>query len=88
MPGDREWSGRYAAALSNSVNGIYLSCISLDAAFDENGRQINTLTARLTGHVEGVVALLNECGWQARSAQKVSLPHLYFLMARQGASGK
>lgn len=88
LPGDREWSGRHAAALSAGVNGIYLSRTSLDVAFDENGRQINPLTVRLTGNVEGAVALLDECGWQARSAHNVSLPHQYFLMARQGASGK
>ncbi|MBN1087388.1 hypothetical protein JNO12_25015 [Erwinia aphidicola] len=28
--GDREWSGRYAVALSDGVNGIYLSRTSLD----------------------------------------------------------
>ena len=85
---DREWSGRYAVALSNSVNGIYLSRTSLDVGFDENGRQINPLTAHLTGNVDGVAALLNERGWQGRSAKDVSLPHQYLLMARQGASGK
>ncbi|WP_336796292.1 DUF2913 family protein [Erwinia aphidicola] len=86
--GDREWSGRYAVALSDGVNGIYLSRTSFDVAFDDKGRQINPLTAHLTGNVDGVVALLNECGWQARSAQDVSLPHQYLLMARQGASVK
>lgn len=69
-------------------NGIYLSCISLDVAFDENGRHINPLTACLTEKVAGVMGLLNKCGWQARSAQNVSLPHQYLLMARQGASKK
>lgn len=59
--GDREWSGRYAVALSDGVDGIYLSRTSLDVAFDDRGKQINPLTARLTGNVEGVVALLNEC---------------------------
>ncbi|CAH0306630.1 hypothetical protein SRABI13_04586 [Erwinia aphidicola] len=64
--GDREWSDRYAVALSDGVNGIYLSRTSLDMAFDDKGRQINPLTAHLTGNVDGVVALLNECGRQSQ----------------------
>lgn len=74
--------------LSDGVNGIHLSRTSLDVAFNDKGRQINPLTARLTGNIDCVVALLNDCGWQARSAQDVSLPHRYLLMARQGASKK
>lgn len=50
---DREWSGRNVVALSAGVNGIYLSRANLDAAFDDNGRQINPLTASLTGNVVG-----------------------------------
>ncbi|HHJ3099889.1 TPA: DUF2913 family protein, partial [Escherichia coli] len=52
---DREWSGRYAVVLNTGVNGIYLSRANLDVAFDDSGRQINPLTARLTGSVAGVV---------------------------------
>ncbi|ESH31148.1 hypothetical protein SEEGA711_23259, partial [Salmonella enterica subsp. enterica serovar Gaminara str. ATCC BAA-711] len=55
---DREWSGRNAVALSAGVNGIYLSRANLDVAFDDSGRQINPLTARLTGNVAGVMKLL------------------------------
>ena len=50
---DREWSGRNAVALNAGVNGIYLSRANLDVAFDDSGRQINPLTARLTGNVAG-----------------------------------
>ncbi len=85
---DREWSGRYAVELSAGVNGIYLSRTSLDVAFDENGRQINPLTARLTGSVAGVMTLFNRCGWQVESAQDDSLPHQFTLTARQGVSGE
>ena len=46
---DREWSGRNAVALSTGANGIYLSRGNLDVAFDDCGRKINPLTARLTG---------------------------------------
>lgn len=61
---DREWSGRHAAALNATVNGIYLSRTSLDAAFDDDGQQVTSVMARLTGCVQGLETLLNSCGWQ------------------------
>lgn len=85
---DREWSGRYAVALNAGVNGIYLSRANLDVAFDDSGRQINPLMARLTGSVAGVVKLFNRCGWQAEPENEASLPHQFTLMAGQGVSGK
>ncbi|ECG8158379.1 DUF2913 family protein [Salmonella enterica] len=85
---DREWSGRNAVALSAGVNGIYLSRANLDAAFDDNGRQINPLMARLTGSIAGMMKVFERCGWQAEPAEDVSLPHQFTLMARQGVSEK
>lgn len=85
---DREWSGRNAVALSAGVNGIYLSRANLDVAFDDSGRQINPLTARLTGNVVGVMKVFNRCGWQAEPESGASLPHQYSLMAGQGVRGK
>ncbi|STW25995.1 Protein of uncharacterised function (DUF2913) [Klebsiella pneumoniae] len=85
---DREWSGRYAVALSAGVNGIYLSRANLDVAFDDNGRQINPLTARLTGSVAGGMKLFNRCGWHAESEGDASLPYQFTLMAGEGVSGK
>lgn len=84
---DREWSGRNAVPLSASVNGIYLSRANLDVAFDDTGRQINPLTARLTGNVAGVMKLFNHCGWQAESEGDASLPHHFTLMTGQGVTG-
>lgn len=55
---EREWSSRNAVTLSADVNGIYLSRANLDVAFDDSGRQINPLTARLTGNVAWVVKRL------------------------------
>ncbi|EBO7769680.1 hypothetical protein GFE35_21545 [Salmonella enterica] len=85
---DREWSGRNAVALSAGVNGIYLSRVSLDAAFDDNGRQINPLMARLTGSIAGMMKVFDRCGWQAEPEGDASLPHQFTLMARQGVSEK
>lgn len=64
---DREWSGRNAVALSAGVNGIYLSRGNLNVVFDDSGRQINPLTARLTGNVAGVMKMFNRCGRQSLS---------------------
>ncbi|MDU3756567.1 MAG: DUF2913 family protein [Klebsiella pneumoniae] len=61
---EREWSGRNAVTLNTGVNGIYLSRTSLDVAFNENGQQINPLTARLTGNIAGVGELFESCGWK------------------------
>ena len=85
---DREWSGRNAVALSAGVNGIYLSRANLDVAFDDRGRQINPLTARLTGNVAGVMKVFTRCGWQAEPEPGASLPHQYSLIAGQGVPGK
>lgn len=81
---DREWSGRYAAALNAGVIGVYLSRSNLDVTFDDDGHQVNSLMAQLTGNVAGVIKLFNRCGWQAASAHDVSLPHQFTLMVRQG----
>ncbi|EDV5024113.1 DUF2913 family protein [Salmonella enterica subsp. enterica serovar Ball] len=81
---DREWSGRNAVALSAGVNGIYLSRGNLYVAFDDGGRQINPLTARLTGNVAGVIKLFNRSGWQVVPESGASLPHQYFLTTGQG----
>ena len=72
--------------LSAGVNGIFLSRTNLDVAFDDSGRQIYPLIARLTGNVAGVTKLFNRWGWQAEP--DASLPHQYSLMAGQGVPGK
>lgn len=66
-------AGRYAVALSEGVNGIYLSRTSLDVAFDDKGRQVKPLTAHLTGNVAGMIVLLEGGGWQV-SAESVPAP--------------
>lgn len=84
----REWSGRNAVPLSAGVNGIYLSRANLDVAFDDSGRQINPLIARLSGNVAGVMKLFNRCGWHAEPESGTTLPHQFTLMARLGSPGK
>lgn len=84
---DREWSGRYAVSMNDSVNGIYLLRTNLNVAFDNSGRQINPLIARLSGNVAGVMKLFNHCGWQAEPDSDVSLSHQYSLMAWQSVPG-
>ena len=78
MLSDREWSGRNA-----SVNGIYPSRSSLDATFDDNGRQINPLIARLTGNVPGLVKLFIRSDWQVQPDDAASLTYQHLLIARE-----
>ncbi|MBK0167409.1 DUF2913 family protein, partial [Klebsiella sp. S69] len=85
---DREWSGRYAVALNPGMNGAYLLRTNLDTAFDDNGQQINPLTARLTGNTAAIMTLFNRCGWQAEPESDASLPHQFSLMAGQEVSEK
>lgn len=61
---DREWAGRHAVSLNPAVNGIYLSRSSLDAAFDDEGRQVGPLMARVSGAVAGLTQVFIRCGWQ------------------------
>lgn len=80
---DREWSGRNAVALNASVNGIYLSRSSLDAAFDDDGLQINPLIALLTGNVPGLVKLFIRSDWQVLPDDDASLTYQHLLIARE-----
>lgn len=77
---NREWSGRYAITINAGVNGIYVLRSSLDAAFDDTGRQIRPLLIRLTGNVESMATLFNTCGWQHEP--DTSQPHQYLLTVR------
>ena len=77
MLNDREWDGRYAVGLSDAVNGVYLSRTNLDAAFDDSGKQINPLMARITGSG----ALFRQCGWLAEPDRARSSHHQYILSA-------
>ena len=79
---DREWSGRNAVTLNASVNGIYLSRSSLDAAFDDDGRQINPVLVRLTGNVPGLVTLFIRSDWLVQPEGDASLTYLHRLLAR------
>ena len=72
----------YAVTLNDSINGIYLSRSSLDAAFDDDGRQINPLLVRLTGNVPGLVTLFIRSDWQVQPEGDASLTYLHRLLAR------
>lgn len=78
---------RNAVALSADVNGIYLSRTNLDIAFDDNGRQINPLIARLTGNVAGVMKLFNRCRCRQGPEGNALLTHQFTLMASQREPG-
>lgn len=81
---DREWTGRNAVAMNDSVNAVYLSYSSLDTAFDDDGKQIRPLMARITGNVASLEKLLDRSGWQAKTCTDESV--LFQLMASGGNS--
>ncbi|KKJ19101.1 hypothetical protein T637_24425, partial [Enterobacter hormaechei subsp. hoffmannii] len=85
---DRDWSGRYRVQTSASVNSICLLKSALDIAFNEEGKQILPVPARISGQVEALNELLKSCGWIAVPEGDASLPHQFTLMARQGVPGK
>lgn len=76
---DREWAGRNAVAMNDSVNTVYLSYSSLDTAFDDDGKQIRPLIARITGNVASLEKLLDRSGWQTKTCPDESV--LFQLMA-------
>ena len=85
---DRDWTGRHRIQTSASVNSICLLKSALDIAFDDEGKQILPVPARISGQVEGLNELLKSCGWIALPEGDASLPHQYSLMAGQGVPVK
>lgn len=83
---DREWSGRNAVPMNASVNAIYLSSSSLDTAFDDDGKQITPLMARVTGSVEKLDKLLDRCGWKVEPCPDEAI--LFRLMATRAFKKK
>ncbi|ORM63991.1 hypothetical protein PRCB_17680 [Pantoea rodasii] len=59
-----EWCGRRQLRLSSSVSGVYLCRSALDNGFNENGQQIIPLSARLTGDLPALDAILKRSGWR------------------------
>jgi hypothetical protein len=76
---DREWAGRNAVQMNASINAIYLSRSSLYTAFDDDGKQITPLMARVTGSVAGLEKMLDSCGWQTETCPDETV--LFQLMA-------
>jgi len=85
---DNDWSGRHRAQPSASVNSICLLKSALYIAFNDSGKQVSPVPARISGQLSALIALLKSCGWQAEPEGDVSLPHRYSLMARQRVTVK
>lgn len=83
---DREWAGRNAVPVNASVNAIYLSRSSLDAVFDDDGKQRTPLMARVTGRVVGLEKLMNHCGWEVEPCPNEAV--LFRLMASRSIKDK
>ena len=64
---DSEWSGRNQGQPPASVNSICLLKSALDSGFNDDGKQVMPVPARIGGRAEGLNALLKTCGWEAVS---------------------
>lgn len=79
---EKEWTGRHAVTMTNGINAICISRTSLDAAFDENGWQIQPLKAKITGEISALNALLESCDWKALPCPVETGSTLFNLTAR------
>lgn len=77
---DSEWGGRRQLRLSPAVSGIYLNRNGLDSGFDELGQQRIALSARITGDLPALDALLNRSGWRRIKTESED-PLLHHLLA-------
>jgi len=66
-----------------SGNSISILKSALDIAFNEDGKQLLPVPARISGQVEALNELLKSCGWVALLEGDASLLHQFMLMARQ-----
>ncbi|ELP5717445.1 DUF2913 family protein (plasmid) [Enterobacter asburiae] len=83
---EREWSGRNAVILDPGVNGIYIPRANLNLAFDDDGKQINHIIARLTGNVADVQKMFHHCYWHAESDLDSFMDDKFSLVARKTES--
>ena len=72
---ETEWEGRHAVKLSPTVPGLFIRKSDLDTGFGEDGRQVKTLSVRITADISAVDALLTRAGWQRESDATVPLLH-------------
>ncbi|HGY0482197.1 TPA: hypothetical protein ACNUIJ_003925 [Salmonella enterica subsp. enterica serovar Derby] len=78
---EREWSGRRALPLNHVINCLYLSKYSLDAAFDEDGRQEGELLVRITDNIAGLSTLLLQFGWKVVPTETAGTDFLFHFRA-------
>ncbi|AYU97737.1 MULTISPECIES: DUF2913 family protein [Enterobacter] len=64
---DSEWSGRRQIQPSASVNSIFLLKSALEIGFNDDGKQVMPVPARIGGRAGGLNTLLKSCGWEAVS---------------------
>ncbi|MNN02401.1 hypothetical protein D3C81_1150600 [compost metagenome] len=76
---DEQWQGRRRLTMNPEVNGVYVLKSSLDAAFNEAGKQCAPVRVRITGNVSGFQALLESSGWRTEQEDADQ----YFLNTRE-----
>lgn len=76
---EKEWVGRYAAIMDNTVNAIYVTRSALDKAFDPKGRQIAPLPTKISGNIETIREIFHACNWYLTTTSDTATSCLYHL---------
>ncbi|QCP62386.1 DUF2913 family protein [Pantoea sp. SO10] len=74
---EKEWAGKHAVKLSETVSGVYLRRADINSGFDEDGNQKKPVAIRITANVSAVDELLKRAGWTRKSASEE--PNLHYL---------
>lgn len=80
---ESEWEGRHAVKLSPAVPGLFIRKSDLETGFSENGRQIKSLSVRITAEISAVDALLTRAGWSRESDSPTHLLHHLLACSRE-----
>lgn len=74
---DKDWSGKNSLPVASSKNGIYLSLSSLNYAFDDQGKLIRNILAKITGDIHWMEKTMAESGWRIKPLQSAVITHSF-----------
>ncbi len=80
---ESEWEGRHAVKLSPKEPGLFIRKNDLETSFDENGRQIQQLTVRITADLPAIDMLLSRAGWRRQPDNTSPLQHFLITVPQE-----
>ena len=80
---ESEWEGRHAVKLSPIELGLFIRKNDLETSFDENGRQIQQLTVRITADLPAIDMLLSRAGWRRQPDNTSPLQHFLITVPQE-----